>query len=69
MKIWKAVKMPMQGEGTPGTILEVGKEGILVKTLDATLCIQEIQMPNKKRMPVSEYIKGNTLEIGVVLGI
>ena len=69
MKIWKAVKMPTQGEGTPGTILEVGKDGILVKTLDGSLCIQEIQMPNKKRMPVSEYIKGNMLEIGVVLGI
>lgn len=69
MKIWKAVKGSKQGEGAPGTILEVNKEGIFVKTLDGSLCIQEIQMPNKKRMPVSEYIKGNTLEIGVILGI
>lgn len=69
MKIWKAVKALKQGEGVPGTILEVNKEGIFVKTLDGSLCIQEIQMPNKKRMPVSEYIKGNTLEIGVILGI
>ena len=30
--------------------------------------IKEIQAPNKKRMPVSEYIKGNTIEPGKLLG-
>ena len=44
-------------------------EGMLVKTLDGYLGIEVIQMPNKKRMPVCEYIKGNTLEVGTVLGI
>ncbi|HGT9398820.1 TPA: methionyl-tRNA formyltransferase, partial [Clostridioides difficile] len=32
------------------------------------LLIEEIQMPNKKRMLVGEYIKGNTIETGLVLG-
>lgn len=69
MKIWKALPKSGEYQGSAGCILEVSKEGILVKTSDGSLCIQEIQMPNKKRMPVSEYIKGNTLDRGTVLGI
>ena len=69
MKIWKATPSEQNDQGEAGTIIKVNKEGILVKTMDGCLLIQEIQMPNKKRMPVSEYIKGNTLEEGVVLGI
>lgn len=69
MKIWKAVPSDKSCQKEAGTIIEVNKEGILVKTMDGCLLIEEIQMPNKKRMPVSEYIKGNTLDEGVVLGI
>ena len=69
MKVWKVKKIQTSIEGVPGTILSVDKDGILVKTLDSALIIKEIQMPNKKRMPVSEYIKGNCIDIGTVLGI
>ena len=69
VKIWKALPSKDAHTAEPGTILEVSKEGLVVKTLDGSLLIQEIQMPNKKRMPVSEYIKGNTLEVGTLLGI
>ena len=69
MKIWKAVPETNEGQGEPGSILEVNKQGVLVKTSDGCLRLQEIQMPNKKRMPVSEYIKGNTLDVGSILGI
>lgn len=69
MKVWKALPSKEVHTAEAGTVLEVSKEGLLVKTLDGSLLIQEIQMPNKKRMPVSEYIKGNTLEVGTLLGI
>ncbi len=69
MKVWKALPNKDVHTAEPGTILEVSKEGLVVKTLDGCLLIQEIQMPNKKRMPVSEYIKGNALEVGTLLGI
>ena len=54
MKVWK-------------TILKVDQEGIKVATKDNVILISEIQMPNKKRMEVKEFIKGNTLEVGNVL--
>lgn len=69
MKIWRATPQTEVHDAEAGTLIEVSKQGVLVKTLDGCLLIQEIQMPNKKRMPVSEYIKGNTLEIGTILGI
>jgi methionyl-tRNA formyltransferase len=51
----------------PGTILEVGKTGMLVKTGTQALRIGAIQMPNGKKMRVSDYILGHALEMGVVL--
>ena len=69
MKVWRAKKIQTCVEGAPGAILGVDKDGILVKTLDGALIIEEIQMPNKKRMPVCEYIKGNCIDIGTMLGI
>lgn len=68
MKVWKVSKEIGQTEYAPGTILEVDKLGIHVQTGNGILIIEEIQAPNKKRMPVSEYIKGNSLETGKLLG-
>ncbi|MDB0438282.1 methionyl-tRNA formyltransferase [Clostridioides difficile] len=67
MKIWKTKVLEEESTKDAGTIIEVNKEGIKVSTKDKVLLIEEIQMPNKKRMLVGEYIKGNTIEIGVVL--
>ncbi|MCC0635561.1 MULTISPECIES: methionyl-tRNA formyltransferase [unclassified Clostridioides] len=67
MKIWKTKVLEEESNKEAGTIIEVNKDGIKVSTKDKVLLIEEIQMPNKKRMLVGEYIKGNTIEIGVVL--
>ncbi|MCC0660052.1 methionyl-tRNA formyltransferase [Clostridioides sp. ZZV14-6154] len=67
MKIWKTKVLEEESTKDAGTIIEVNKDGIKVSTKDKVLLIEEIQMPNKKKMLVGEYIKGNTIEIGVVL--
>lgn len=69
MKVWRAMPISETTNEKPGTIIRVDKEGMVVQTGTSCLLIEEIQMPNKKRMLVSEYIKGNTLESGTVLGI
>lgn len=69
MKIWKTKVLDKLSEKTPGTILSVDKNGIEVSTGDKVLQIYEIQMSGKKRMIVSEYIKGNDISTGIVLGI
>ena len=67
MKIWKTKVLDEKSTKEPGIILKVDKEGIKVSTKDKVILITEIQMPNKKRMEVKEFIKGNSLEEGTVL--
>lgn len=68
MKIWKTIVLDKVSKETPGTILSVGKDGIEVSTNDNVLLIKEIQMSGKKRMLVSEYIKGNSINEKIILG-
>lgn len=68
MKIWGVKKSSKKTDKAPGMIIDVTQEGIYVATKDGVVVIDEIQMPNKKRMPVKEYLKGNKIELGIVLG-
>lgn len=68
MKIWKTEVLGEKSDKTPGTILKVDKDGIRISTEDNIILVKEIQMPGKKRVLVSEYIKGNTIESGAILG-
>lgn len=67
MKLFSPTVEMTESSAVPGTILEVGKTGMLVKTADAALRIAVIQMPNGKKMKVSEYILGHSLSEGTVL--
>ncbi len=67
MKVWKTKITVEDSTKEPGTIVEVNKDGIKVCTKDKVILLEEIQMPNKKRVLVGEYIKGNTIKTGVVL--
>lgn len=68
MKIWQAVVEEGAAQASPGTIKEVSQRGIAVATGLGSLIITEIQMPGKKKMPVSAYIRGNQIEINRILG-
>ncbi len=51
-----------------GTILDVSKDGMVIQCNGDLLRIHTIQFPGKRAMSIQEYIKGNELESGVVLG-
>jgi methionyl-tRNA formyltransferase len=68
MKIWKSRVLSETSDKTCGTILKVDKDGMRVSTKDNVILIEELQMPGKKRVLVSEYIKGNSIESDKVLG-
>ncbi len=68
MKI--AIATPEKDEsltGKPGEILTVKDKYFTVKCGAGTLKITEIQMEGKRKMSVEDYVKGNTLTVGVVL--
>lgn len=48
-----------------GVIDKVDDSGIYVNCSDKCIIIKEIQFPNKRKMSVSDYLKGNTLKKGL----
>lgn len=67
MKIISCTVINEDYTGENGEILNVTSAGILVKCGKNAILISEIQMEGKKKMPVSEYIKGNSINIGTIL--
>lgn len=52
----------------PGTVIAASAEGLDIVAGDGVLRVTVIQMPGKKRVEIKEYFKGNSIEIGTVLG-
>lgn len=67
-KVIRACALDKDCAGANGEILDVSPDGILVKCGKGALLLCEVQFAGKKKMPVSEYIKGNKLDTGVILG-
>ena len=55
------------GAGAPGTVLSAG-DGLVVACGDGAARFADAQLPNKRRMPVSELVKGRPIAAGTVLG-
>jgi methionyl-tRNA formyltransferase len=71
--IWKAaVETPESAQkgrtDAPGTILEVGKDRLVVKTGTEPLGITEFQPANSRRMTIAQYLAGHQLGPGLCLG-
>ena len=68
MKIWSSKVLQSTSDRLPGSIIDVTEDGIEVSTGTTNLLITEIQMPNKKRIQVKDYIRGNQIDKTLVLG-
>lgn len=61
-KIWKTTVLDGTTESAPGTILEAGEAGIQIACGGGTvLRIDELQAEGKRRMLVSDFLRGNSL--------
>lgn len=67
LKIHKAKLINPLKKGICGEIIKVDKEGIFVVAKDKTVVLEEIQFPGKKRLKVDEYLRGNSVDEGVIL--
>lgn len=52
----------------PGTITRVGAEELYIATSRGDLSIRELQLANRPRMGVAEFLRGHPLQAGVRLG-
>lgn len=68
VKIHKVRIEPKIKAGEAGEIVKVSNDGIYVNTLDDSIVIEELQFPNKRKMAVKDYLAGNSIESGIILG-
>ncbi len=62
LKIWNGVAEA--GEGNPGQVLEVTRQGIRVACGQGTLVIRELQKAGGKRLPVAQFLAGHPVQVG-----
>ncbi len=67
IKIHKASLSDKDYDGINGEIVKITHDGIYVKIKKGTLKIEELQFPGKRKMETSEFLKGNSVEIGIIL--
>jgi len=69
LKLFRPKAIPFTPKDTPpGTIIEAKPEGIQIVTGEGILLVKEIQLEGRKRLPVSEFIKGYPKLVGKKLG-
>jgi methionyl-tRNA formyltransferase len=52
----------------PGTVVLLDAQGVHVRTGDGVLICTEVQPAGKKRMLASEFVRGNTMQLGTLFG-
>ncbi len=58
----RVVDLPV--DKPPGTVLRVNRDDIVVATGEGALAISTIQTPGKRAMPMADFLRGNTVEVG-----
>jgi methionyl-tRNA formyltransferase len=67
LKIFTAIQC-RKITGAPGEILRADKRGILVGAGGGAVLLREVQLEGKKRMSARDFLLGNTLPPGTILG-
>jgi len=61
LKLFRPLVIPFTSKDEiPGTIIEANPKGIHISTKEGILVVKEVQLEGRKRMPVSEFIKGHS---------
>lgn len=67
MKIKKAV-IGGDVKEVPGTVVKADKDGIVIACGRGSIVVKLLQMPGKRVMTADEYLRGNSIKQGLVLG-
>ncbi len=70
LKIWQADVDSTPSTAAPGTVLSVGKKGIVIATSEGALVLQQLQPPGKKALAVTDFINGRAdwFPVGQLVG-
>lgn len=65
IKFWKVECINQKSDEEPGKIICANpKEGLFISAIDGVISVLEIQGENAKKMSISDYLRGNKIEIG-----
>jgi methionyl-tRNA formyltransferase len=67
LKIHRARVIETKPEAAPGEVVKADKEGLWIATGNGVLSLEQIQLENKKRMEVGEFLNGTRVEKGARL--
>jgi methionyl-tRNA formyltransferase len=67
LKIWRIEKNTNDNYAIPGEIVDISKNGIKVACGKGSIIIKEIQEIGSKKMDVSTYLNGHTIDKGTLL--
>ncbi|HTY21063.1 MAG TPA: methionyl-tRNA formyltransferase [Geobacteraceae bacterium] len=56
------------GEGTPGTVLQADRTGLVIACMGGGLLLDELQLEGKKRLSVKDFLAGYNIKPGTLLG-
>lgn len=68
LKIWEAFPSDEASSNTVGEVVKLDKDALYIACGEGALKVTEVQLEGKKRMPVSEFLKGTSLSIGTKFG-
>jgi methionyl-tRNA formyltransferase len=67
LKVYRSERVEREIVSTvkePGTVVEVGKDAIIVQTGSGLLAMRELQLEGRKRMGVAEFLRGHAVSAG-----
>lgn len=64
LKIHRASVVPTEAHGVPGEVIKPTERNLWILTGQGVLSLEEVQLENRKRLPVAEFLKGTPVEKG-----
>jgi methionyl-tRNA formyltransferase len=61
IRVWQTSTRASIDAPAPGTIMSADKQGIVVATSDGALCLEVLQLPGKKPLPVKDILNGRAV--------
>lgn len=68
LRIFESRFIPRDSRSQPGTVVDIDNQGVVVACQHGCISLVELQLEGRRRMPIYEFLKGNPIQTGLVLG-
>lgn len=68
LKVFRGRTMRKSSPKKPGTVLDIGHQGITVSAEESRLVITEVQLESRRRVSSATFLRGHPIPVGTQLG-